>query len=114
MIDTHAHIYDEAFYPDRAEVVARARTVGVKHIILPNVDAESLPRMLALEAACPGYCHAAIGLHPTSVDAQHYREGLELVKRELERRPYIAVGEIGIDLYWDKTYYKEQIAALRH
>lgn len=113
MIDTHAHIYDEAFDPDRAEVVARARTVGVKHIILPNVDAESLPRMLALEAACPGYCHAAIGLHPTSVDAQHYREGLELVKRELERRPYIAVGEIGIDLYWDKTYYKEQIAAFR-
>ena len=112
MIDTHSHIYDEAFDPDRAEVVARARAAGVEHIILPNVDAASLPRMLALEAAFPDYCHAAIGLHPTSVNAG-YEQELQIVKEELERRPYIAVGEIGIDLYWDNTYYKEQVAAFR-
>lgn len=108
MIDTHSHIYSEEFDEDRAEVIQRAKEAGVKQIILPNVDSESLPRMLALEAEYPDYCFAAIGLHPTSVGV-NYKDELQLVKRELLRRKYIAVGEIGIDLYWDKTFLKEQI-----
>jgi len=112
LIDTHSHIYSEEFDTDRAEVILHAKGVGVKHIILPNVDSETLPRMLTLEAEYPGYCHAAIGLHPTSVKAGYETE-LQLVKSELERREYIAVGEIGIDLYWDKTLYAEQVKAFQ-
>lgn len=112
MIDTHSHIYSEEFDHDRAEAIQRAMEAGVEHIILPNVDSESLPRMLELEAAYPGFCHAAIGLHPTSVK-DNFEQELKLVKSELERRNYIAVGEIGIDLYWDKTHYNQQVIAFR-
>ncbi len=108
MIDTHSHIYSEEFDNDRNETIQRAKDAGVKHIILPNIDSESLPRMLALEAEFPDYCHAAIGLHPTSVKSD-YKLELEKVRSELDRRKYIAIGEIGIDLYWDKTFLKEQI-----
>jgi len=112
MIDTHSHIYDEAFESDRAEMIERAKNVGVKKIILPNVDSRSLPKMLKLTNEYPDYCYAAIGLHPTSVQ-DDYKSELELVKSELEQRKYIAVGEIGIDLYWDKTFYKEQVVAFQ-
>jgi TatD DNase family protein len=112
MIDTHSHIYSEEFDADRNEVIQRAKDAGVKNIILPNVDSESLPRMLAVEAEYHNYCHAAIGLHPTSVK-QNYKKELEIVHSELKRRKYIAIGEIGIDLYWDKTYYNEQIEAFQ-
>ena len=108
MIDTHSHIYSEEFDSDRNEVILRAQKAGVTKIILPNVDSESLPRMLQLESEYPGYCFAAIGLHPTSVK-ENYAEELAIVKKELERREYIAIGEIGIDLYWDKSFLKEQI-----
>ncbi|MDD3078585.1 MAG: TatD family hydrolase [Paludibacter sp.] len=108
MIDTHSHIYSEEFDNDRDEVILRAKNVGVEHIILPNIDSESLPRMLQLEAEYPDFCHAAIGLHPTSVN-QSYKSELNIIKSELERKSYIAIGEIGIDLYWDKTFLKEQI-----
>ncbi len=112
MIDTHSHLYAEEFDNDRPEVVERAKQVGVEKIILPNIDSTSLDRMLALERAYPNMCHAAIGLHPTSVDENIDNE-LELVKAELDRRNYVAVGEIGIDLYWDKTFYKEQVRAFQ-
>lgn len=108
MIDTHSHIYSEEFDSDRAEVITRAKAAGVTKIILPNVDSESLPRMLQLESEYPSYCFAAIGLHPTSVK-ENYAEELAIVKKELERREYVAIGEIGIDLYWDKSFLKEQI-----
>jgi len=108
MIDTHSHIYAEEFDSDRNEVILRAQKADVTKIILPNVDSESLPRMLQLESEYPGYCFAAIGLHPTSVK-ENYAEELAIVKKELERREYIAIGEIGIDLYWDKSFLKEQI-----
>lgn len=108
MIDTHSHIYSEEFDTDIANAIERAKDAGIKHIILPNIDSESLPRMLALEADYPDYCLAAIGLHPTSVK-ENYKVELNLVKSELLRRNYIAIGEIGIDLYWDKTFFKEQI-----
>jgi TatD DNase family protein len=108
MIDTHSHIYSEEFDSDSAEVILRAKAMGVTHIILPNVDSESLPRMLALENAYPDYCYAAIGVHPTSIKEDFHTE-LDIVKSELERKKYIAIGEIGIDLYWDKTFLNEQI-----
>lgn len=107
MIDTHSHIYLPDFDLDRAEVIFRAKEAGVTHIVLPNVDAETLPQMLALEATDPQFFHAAIGLHPTSVNADFAAE-LALVKQELDRRKYCAIGEIGIDLYWDKTFYPQQ------
>jgi len=100
MIDTHSHIYSEDFDTDRSESIQRAKEVGVEHIILPNCDSGTLPHMLALEAEYPGYCHAAIGLHPTSVK-ENYREELAMLKSELERRKWIAVGEIGIDYHYD-------------
>ena len=107
MIDTHSHIYSEDFDADRAEVIQRAKDTGIQLIILPNCDSTTLPQMLALETAYPGYCHATIGLHPTSVK-ENYKEELALIKSELERRDYLAVGEIGIDLYWDKSLLAEQ------
>lgn len=108
MIDTHSHIYSEEFDTDSAEVIQRAKDIGVQHIILPNVDSESLPRMLQLEAEYPDFCYACIGLHPTSVNAE-YKNELKLVESELERRKYLAIGEIGIDLYWDKSFLNEQV-----
>lgn len=112
MIDTHSHIYSEEFDTDRIEAIRRAKDVGIQHIILPNVDSETLPRMLILEFEYPGYCHAAIGLHPTSVN-ENYETELALVASELKRRSWIAIGEIGIDLYWDKTFLNEQIKAFQ-
>lgn len=112
MIDTHSHIYSEEFDTDRTETIQRAKEAGITHIILPNVDSETLPQMLALEAQYPDYCYAAIGLHPTSVK-ENYKEELALVEAELKRRQWIAIGEIGIDLYWDKTFLREQITAFQ-
>ena len=112
MIDTHSHIYSEEFDADGDEVIQRAKEAGVTKIVLPNVDAQSLPRMLELEAQYPDYCYAAVGLHPESVK-ENYQIELDIIREELERRRYIAVGEIGIDLYWDKTYQTEQILAFQ-
>ena len=112
MIDTHSHIYSEEFDADRDEVIKSAKEAGVTKIVLPNVDAQSLPRMLELEAQYPDYCYAAVGLHPESVK-ENYQIELDIIREELERRKYLAVGEIGIDLYWDKTYQTEQIRAFQ-
>lgn len=112
MIDSHSHIYSEEFEADRDEVIRRAQDIGVKHIILPNCDSGTLTQMLTLEAVYSGYCHATIGLHPTSVK-ENYEEELALIKSELERRDYLAIGEIGIDLYWDKTFYNEQVLVFK-
>lgn len=111
MIDTHSHIYSGEFDADIEPVIQRAKEAGVEHIILPNVDSESLPRMLALENRFSGYCHAAIGLHPTSVN-ETFETELALIESELKRRDYIAIGEIGLDLYWDKTHLDKQIFCL--
>ena len=107
MIDTHAHLYAEEFDDDRELMIQRAMDAGVQQIVLPNVDSTTLQRMLNLEASHPGYCYAAIGVHPTSI-ADNYRNELALVEQELKRRQWIAIGEIGTDLYWDKTRLREQ------
>lgn len=110
LIDTHSHIYLPDFDNDREEVIARAKEAGIQHIILPNVDKETLEPMWQMEASDPAWLHATMGIHPTSIGA-NYRNDLHWVKEELEKRRYIAIGEVGIDLYWDTTYRNEQIEA---
>jgi TatD DNase family protein len=108
MIDTHAHLYAEEFASDRPEMIQRAIDAGIKAIILPNVDQTTIGPMLDLEKQFPGYCFPAIGLHPTSVDAG-YKNELQIIESWLSKREFIAIGEIGIDLYWDKSFLEEQI-----
>lgn len=108
LIDTHAHLYSTKFDDDREAMLDRSRAAGITHCLLPNVDSASLPRMLALERAHPDYCFPMAGLHPVSVKGKTYRGELAVVRKELERRPYLAVGEIGLDFYWDKTFQEEQ------
>ena len=110
MIDTHSHIYIEDFDADLDSVVERAKTAGVKAIVLPNIDVASIERMHDVENRYKNYCFASMGLHPTSVDAD-YKNSLAVIRKHLEMRPYIAIGEVGIDLYWDKTFAEAQIEA---
>jgi TatD DNase family protein len=107
IIDTHAHLYDEQFAEDRQAMVERALATGVDTIYLPNVESKTIEGMLALEAAYPKHCHAMMGLHPCSVK-ENFQNELAVVKEWLARRPFCAIGEIGIDLYWDKTFVAEQ------
>ena len=107
IIDTHSHIYQEDFDNDIDEVIGRAKMAGVEKILMPNIDVESLSQMHALADKYPGYCIPMMGLHPTSV-GENWEEELNTIKQQFEARTYIAVGEIGLDLYWDKTYMKEQ------
>lgn len=106
-IDTHAHIYSEEFAADRDEMLNRAFTSGVEKIILPNVDHTSIEGMLELESRFPGQCIATMGLHPCYVKSDFQRE-LYLVEDWLSKRKFAAIGEIGTDLYWDKTFWEQQ------
>ncbi len=107
LIDTHAHLYANRFSTDREAMIKRAEEAGVNRFLLPNIDRESIEGMLALEQTYPGQCYAMMGLHPCSVK-ENYEEELALVRHWLDQRDFIAVGEIGIDLYWDKTHVEEQ------
>ena len=111
-VDTHAHLYLKQFDEDREEMMARAQRQGIEKIYLPNIDSSTIDRMLALEAAYPDRCFPMMGLHPCSVK-ENYKEELEIVKKWLSERTFCAVGEIGIDLYWDKTFYEQQVEAFR-
>ena len=112
LIDTHSHIYLEDFSNDLEDVIKRAFTNDVRKIILPNIDSSSVKRMLDLTDLYPRICFPLIGLHPTSIH-DDYEEELELVDFWLKRRKFYGIGEIGIDLYWDKTFIKEQTDAFR-
>lgn len=107
MIDTHSHIYAEEFDADIDATIARAKAVGVEKILLPNIDVASVDRLHNLADTYKGFCIPMMGLHPTSVGAD-WKTQLEEIHNQFAQRQYIAVGEIGIDLYWDKTYAKEQ------
>ncbi len=112
-IDTHTHLYSTKFAAERAEVMARARTAGVELAILPAVDRDSHEAMLELERDYPDQTLAMIGLHPVSVK-EDFEEELAAVETYLTQRPWVAIGEIGMDLYWDKAYRPQQeIAFLR-
>ncbi len=111
LIDTHTHLYSEEFDGDRKEAVERCLANHITKLYLPNVDSDSIPRMLELEQQFPEHCFAMMGLHPCSVK-ENYKEELAIAKSWLDKRKFAAVGEIGIDLYWDKTFLKEQQEAL--
>lgn len=106
-IDTHTHLYSEEFNEDIEEVVNRAISSGVEKLLLPNIDIESIEAMHQLELKYPGHCYSMMGLHPGYVK-EDWEAQLAVIKKHLFNRKYIAVGEIGIDLYWDKTFLKEQ------
>ncbi|MDO8369077.1 MAG: TatD family hydrolase [Saprospiraceae bacterium] len=114
LIDTHAHLYSHKFDQDRSEMVRRAIHAGVTRIYLPNIDAESIDGMLALESEFPENCFAMMGLHPCSVQPDTYVAELALVEKWLGQRSWAGIGETGIDLYWDKTTLEiQQIAFAR-
>lgn len=106
-IDTHAHIYHDDFKIDRQDMLQRCEDQGINKIFMPNVDHASIDGMLELESRAPGKCFAMMGLHPCSVKKDFERE-LYLVEDWLSKRRFSAVGEIGTDLYWDKTLFAEQ------
>ena len=109
--DTHTHPYVPEFDADRAEVMQRAHSAGVTRMILPNISVDSIPAMRALAAQWPGVTRMAMGLHPEEFDASNWQPRLQAVLDELRTNSgdYVAVGEIGIDLYWDATYEREQM-----
>ncbi len=113
LIDTHTHLYLEEFEPDRAEIIGRAVAAGVDIMMLPNIDSSSLEPMLMLAEDFPGNCFPMIGLHPTSVK-ENYRDELALVEKMLQAKNFFGIGECGIDLYWDKTFAREQEYVFRH
>lgn len=110
--DTHAHLYSRKFADDREEMMARARNAGVSLAILPAVDSESHAAMLQLEKDYPAQTLAMIGLHPVSVK-ENFEDELALIEQHLGERPWVAIGEIGMDLYWDKSYREQQEVAFR-
>ena len=119
LIDTHSHIYDEAFDCDRKEVIERAISEGVERIILPAIDKESNERLIDLCRAYPEYVVPLMGLHPTSVnDNPQWREELTEVENLLANPPqgierFYGVGEIGLDLYWSRDWQAEQTEAFK-
>jgi TatD DNase family protein len=110
LIDTHTHLYLEQFNEDRAEVVQRALGKGVERFYLPNVDSATVGPMLEMERQWPAHCFPMMGLHPCSVKDDYLSE-LATVERWLGQRPFCAIGEIGLDLYWDKRHYAQQVEA---
>lgn len=112
LIDTHTHLYLPEFDADRDEVIDRAVQNGVIKLLLPNIDLDSVQFMLSAESRYPGICFPMMGLHPTSVkkDFDSQIGELELL---LTNHKYYAVGEIGIDLYWDQTFLNEQRSAFK-
>ena len=113
IIDTHSHLFVEEFNEDRSDVMRRAREAGVQHVLMPNIDLNTVEPMLSVCEAYPGFCYPMIGLHPTEVNAD-YRQSLDALKEVFVSHPqsFIAIGEVGLDLYWDKTYKQEQLVVL--
>ena len=111
MVDTHAHIYLEAFDKDFNEMIDRAQNAGVFKVYMPNIDHTTIEAMLEVEDRNP-MCIAMMGLHPCSVGKKFEKE-LYLVEEWLSKRPFTAVGEIGTDLYWDRTFWEQQQEAFK-
>ncbi len=110
-IDTHAHIYLDQFKDDRIQVIEEAKTSRVEAIFMPNIDCTSIENMLAMEQLFAGYCFAMMGLHPCSVD-KNFEKDLREMESWLERRTFSGIGETGTDLYWDKTFIRQQEESL--
>lgn len=114
IIETHAHLDDPQYAEDLDAVVLRAKQAGVEKILLASVTMHDIGKLKALEKQFPDYVYAMIGVHPQEVKAASYKEELDAFDREIEKDNYIAVGEIGMDLYWDKTTKAEQEIVFRH
>lgn len=110
LIDTHAHIYQPAFGQDREAVLARSRAAGISHILMPAIDASTHADMLQLEEQEPGYCLSMMGVHPCSVK-ENYKEELAIAEAHLPGRKWVAIGETGLDFYWDLTFREQQYDA---
>jgi TatD DNase family protein len=111
-IDTHTHLYSDSFSEDRTETINRAINAGIERLLLPNIDIHSINGMHALTDEFPNNCFAMMGLHPGNVK-EDWKDQLKVMKNHLDTRKYIAIGEIGMDLYWDKTFIEEQKEAFR-
>jgi TatD DNase family protein len=112
LIDTHAHLYLEQFDSDRNEMISRSISKGINIMLLPNIDKDSIGPMLEVCKSFPENCFPMIGLHPTSVK-EDVDEQLNIIENQLIDGNYIAIGEIGIDLYWDVTFKEQQISAFK-
>lgn len=107
LIDTHTHLYTEAFDEDRDQVIKNAIAKGIKRFYLPSIDSKYTSRMYDLEKEYPNHIRLMMGLHPTHVK-ENCKEELQHVEQNLSQHRFAAVGEIGIDLYWDQTFLKQQ------
>lgn len=111
LIDTHSHLFLEEFSDDLPQVMERARQNGVSHIFMPNIDSTTIEPLMSVCADYPDLCYPMMGLHPTSVN-ETYEQELAIVRKHLSTsKQFAAIGEIGLDLYWDKTYLNEQLYA---
>ncbi|MEI6346431.1 MAG: TatD family hydrolase [Bacteroidota bacterium] len=110
-VDTHTHLYLDAFNEDRTDAVNRAIEAGVNYLLLPNIDIDSLPLVLELSAQFPQNCFPMIALHPTDVK-ENYKVQLDFLENEIPKHKFYGIGETGIDLYWDKTFFKQQCESL--
>ena len=109
LIDTHSHLFLEEFAEDLPQVMERARNAGVSSIFMPNIDSTTIDALLSVCAKYPDLCYPMIGLHPTSVN-ETYEQELAIVRERLSApNHFVAIGEIGLDLYWDRTFLKEQL-----
>lgn len=113
-IDSHAHLYLSAFEDDLEAVVSRAKEAGVDKVLLPNIDCSTLSDLLACHKKYPDYFYPMLGLHPTSVK-ENYREELDQLKKEwsINNVEFVAIGEVGLDFYWDIEYKEQQIVAFK-
>ncbi|HNS12404.1 MAG TPA: TatD family hydrolase [Bacteroidia bacterium] len=107
LTDTHTHLYSEEFEADREILINNAIKQGVSRFFLPNIDSTSIEGMLDLERKFPKHCFPMMGLHPCSVK-ENWNSELEIIEQWLDKRKFCAIGEIGIDLYWDKSFVDEQ------
>jgi len=112
MVDTHAHLYDEQFDGDRDAVIGRAVERGVGRMLLPNIDVQTIQPMLEVCRQYPGRCFPMLGLHPTSV-GEDFEQQLDIIGSYLGTSEIVAIGETGVDLYWDKQYIAQQLEAFR-
>ena len=110
LIDSHTHIYLPEFDADRAAMIDRAVALGVAKLLLPAIDSETHAKQLQVEMEYPDRCISMMGLHPCSAKEDVSKE-LQLVRQYLEARPFVAIGEIGLDLHWDKTFLDQQYQA---
>lgn len=110
LIDTHCHLYGEEFDVDRDAMIKRAQNIGVQQFYLPGIDSTAIDGMLKMEADYPGVCFPMMGLHPCYVK-ENYKEELQIVEQWLKKRKFAAIGEIGLDFYWDKTFASQQFEA---